>query len=52
MWILKYLVCLVHDHNFIGMTWKHSLYRYCLRCGKIEAEEFVKENVRVAAEEC
>jgi hypothetical protein len=31
MWIFKYLVCLVKDHNWIG-----SHDRYCLRCGKLE----------------
>ena len=36
MWIFKYLVCLVKDHNWIG-----SRYCYCLRCGKLElAPEF------------
>jgi hypothetical protein len=31
MWRLKYLVCLVSHHNWIGFR-----YRYCLRCGKLE----------------
>ena len=47
MWILKYLVCLLYGHNFVGITWEHSPYRYCLRCGKVEAEKLVKESVRV-----
>jgi hypothetical protein len=33
MWRLKYLICLVSRHIWIG-----SLYRYCLRCGKLELE--------------
>jgi hypothetical protein len=31
MWRLKYLVCLVAHHNWMGVR-----YRYCLRCGKLE----------------
>jgi hypothetical protein len=31
MWIFKYFVCLIKDHNWIG-----SHNRYCLRCGKLE----------------
>jgi len=47
MWIFKYLVCLMCNHSFIGITWRHSPYRYCLRCGKVEAEKLVKESVSV-----
>lgn len=47
MWIFKYLVCLMCNHSFIGITWRHSPYRYCLRCGKVEAERLVKESVIV-----
>ncbi len=31
MWILKYIICLVHRHIWVG-----SRYHYCLRCGKLE----------------
>jgi hypothetical protein len=31
MWRLKYLVCLVAHHSWVGFR-----YRYCLRCGKLE----------------
>ncbi len=30
-WILKYLICLVNRHIWVG-----SRYQYCLRCGKLE----------------
>jgi hypothetical protein len=33
MWRFKYVICLVSRHIWIG-----SLYRYCLRCGKLEIE--------------
>jgi hypothetical protein len=33
MWRFKYLVCLISKHIWIG-----SLYRYCVRCGKLEIE--------------
>ncbi len=31
MWVFKYLKCLIYKHIWIG-----SIYRYCLRCGKLE----------------
>jgi hypothetical protein len=31
MWRLKYLVCLVTHHSWVG-----SNYQYCLRCGKLD----------------
>jgi hypothetical protein len=34
MWRFKYLICLISKHLWIG-----SLYKYCLRCGKLEIEE-------------
>ncbi len=34
MWIFKYLVCLIsRQHIWVGST-----YKYCVRCGKLEAE--------------
>ena len=33
MWFFKYLFCLVFKHVWVG-----SLYKYCLRCGKLELE--------------
>jgi hypothetical protein len=33
MWIVMYLVCLIKHHLWIG-----SMYRYCVRCGKLEIE--------------
>ena len=33
MWILWFLVCIVLKHSWTGST-----YRYCLRCGKLEAK--------------
>jgi hypothetical protein len=35
MWILKRLVCLMHDHILIDAGWKGLKYRYCLRCSKV-----------------
>ena len=50
MWMFKYLVCLMDSHNFVNITWKDSHYRYCLRCGRVEAEKLVKESVIVGGE--
>jgi len=47
MWIFKYLVCLMHSHSFVGITWKDSPYQYCLRCGKVEAQDTVAESILV-----
>jgi len=47
MWIFKYLVCLMYIHSFVHITWKGLPYRYCLHCGKVEAEKLVKESVSV-----
>ncbi len=47
MWIFKYLVCLVHKHIFIDITWQGSPYQYCLRCGQIELQDTVKETIIV-----
>ena len=33
MWILKLVVCL-----FFGHVWIGSMYKYCVRCGKLELE--------------
>ena len=41
MWIFKYLACLRHDHNRINVIVEGALYRYCLRCGKVEAQNAV-----------
>jgi hypothetical protein len=30
MWIVKYVVCLIQHHDWVG-----SRYHYCLRCGKL-----------------
>ena len=38
MWIFKYLICLVKNHNWVG-----SGYRYCLRCGKLTQETVTGE---------
>lgn len=45
MWIFKYLACLRHDHNQINMIVEGSPYRYCLRCGKVEALNTVTEHI-------
>lgn len=37
MWIFKYLICLISSHLWIG-----SIYKYCLRCGKLEVEPTVE----------
>lgn len=34
MWIFKYFICLLSRHHL----WIGSLYKYCVRCGKIELE--------------
>ena len=34
MWIFKYVVCLVSRHHL----WIGSVYKYCVRCGKLECE--------------
>jgi hypothetical protein len=40
MWILKYLGCLIHGHNFIGIISRGldncHYQQYCLRCGKTQ----------------
>ena len=51
MWIFKYLVCLMHSHSFVDVTWKDSLYQYCLRCGKVEAQDTVMESISVSRQE-
>ena len=45
MWIFKYLACLMDSHSFIELTWEGSPYQYCLRCGKVEAQDLVKESI-------
>ncbi len=47
MWIFKYLVCLIHNHSFVDITWKDSPYQLCLRCGKVEIQNEVKESILV-----
>lgn len=47
MWILKYIVCLMHDHTLINMIWEDSPYQYCLRCGKVEVQDAVTEPIIV-----
>ena len=47
MWIFKYLTCLMYSHSFVGITWKGLPYQYCLHCGKVEAQNLVKESVPV-----
>ncbi len=42
-WILKYLICLVNRHIWVG-----SRYQYCLRCGKLGLQ---LENQQDLAEE-
>lgn len=46
MWILKWLVCLMHDHIFIDAGWKDLQYRYCLRCSKVMQPVKVKGNLK------
>lgn len=46
MWILKWLVCLMHDHIFIDAGWKDLQYRYCLRCSKVMQPVKVKVNLK------
>lgn len=54
MWIFKYLACLVHNHYFVDVNWEdlHRRYSYqlCLRCGKVEAQEAVKEGIVVGGD--
>lgn len=50
MWIFKYLVCLMHNHCFVDITWKDSPYQYCLRCGQVEAQNLAKESILVGDE--
>jgi hypothetical protein len=45
VWILKYLVCLVQGHLWVG-----ARYHYCLRCGKLEVGPLVRPEF-VTAEE-
>jgi hypothetical protein len=33
MWIFKYVKCVVTRHIWIG-----SVYKYCVRCGKLDIE--------------
>jgi hypothetical protein len=41
MWRLKYFICLVFRHSWVG-----SNYQYCLRCGKLDlAPENVKDSI-------
>jgi len=47
MWIFKYLTCLMYSHSFIDMTWEHSSYEYCLRCGKVNVRNAVKELILI-----
>ncbi len=40
MWIVKYIACLIHGHEFAavrcqGVDNQHE-YAYCLRCGSTE----------------
>ena len=55
MWIFKYLACLVHNHYFVDVNCEdlHRRYCYqlCLRCGKVEAQEAVKESILVGGGE-
>ncbi len=51
MWIFKYLVCLMHSHSFVDITWKGLPYRYCLHCGKVEAQHTVAESISVRRQE-
>ncbi len=45
MWIFKYLVCLMHSHSFVDITWKGLPYRYCLHCGQVEVQDLAKESI-------
>ncbi len=45
MWIFKYLVCLMYSHSFVDITWEGLPYRYCLHCGKVEAQDTVAESI-------
>jgi len=45
MWILKWLVCLMHDHVFIDVGWEGSHYRYCLQCSKVTQPANMKVNL-------
>ena len=47
MWIFKHLVCLMYDHIFVNIIWQDSPYQYCLRCGKVEVQDAVKERIFV-----
>ena len=47
MWVLNYLACLAYGHYFIDITWKHAHHQYCLRCGKVELHDVVRESVLV-----
>ena len=51
MWILKYLLCLLQNHNPVNIAWQDSRYQYCLRCGKVEVQEAVKENILIEIDE-
>jgi len=50
MWIFKYLVCLMQNHYFVDVTWRGLPYQLCLRCGKVEAQEAVKEGIFMGGE--
>ena len=50
MWIFKYLVCLIYNHSFANITWEGLRHQYCLRCGKIETQDVVKERVLARGE--
>ena len=47
MWIFKYLVCLMHSHSFVDITWRGLPYRYCLHCGQVEVQDLAKESIFV-----
>jgi len=36
MWILKYMECLRHGHDFANYTYRNMTYRYCLHCGEVK----------------
>ncbi len=40
MWMIRYLLCRMHDHAYVSVTCQgtdsHRHYLYCLSCGKAE----------------
>ena len=47
MWILKYLTCLIGNHNCIDIIWRGSTYQYCLWFGEVKPMNTVTETVLV-----